>query len=495
VLGYNWLIDHVGIHGQRRLTEALNKGSLVQQKEYPMESSSKSRLELEERERELERGFFPRNLLLLGLSSWSSKPLGNCRDVVPIASMSGSAWYCDRGYVTFLKTTYPLSPSGLMDGDMGRHTHCRLLVSKASQGMSPSQLRGLKARAPEPFPLFRASPFPLSFSRLSELPSILGCLPRVEAAVLRRVTLRSCRGRVRAVRDIPYVAFLKATGPMSPSQSRHLTELLWLVWDAEDSLEFYPAQASQSFFSLPRSLRPRNHLERSGPCGGHDEQLYGVSDREYFPYRVSFSFASALPFVGESSQQRQGARRAEETGRRSQARQLVEQQDESEMPAQGQVQEEVSADESVAQPQGAQAAAAEAAAAGGQQQEYHPQTQQYADWFPMAEQFFRVMYQGAWQPGQAAVGVQFPAPPPAVPEQQQVEPEVEQPERQQRSGTGSTRAWRRRTAVTEDRTTLLERFLHLRPPMFHGEYDPDKAESWTHELERIFETMECAEED
>ncbi|MQL68815.1 hypothetical protein Taro_001094 [Colocasia esculenta] len=55
-----------------------------------------------------------------------------------------------------------------------------------------------------------------------------------------------------------------------------LAELSWLVWDAEDSLEFYPAQASQSFFSLPRSLRPQNR---------------------------------------ESSQQRQGARRAEETGR------------------------------------------------------------------------------------------------------------------------------------------------------------------------------------
>ncbi|MQL85775.1 hypothetical protein Taro_018293 [Colocasia esculenta] len=30
--------------------------------------------------------------------------------------------------------------------------------------------------------------------------AVSGCLPRVEAAVLRRVTLRSCRGRVRAVR-------------------------------------------------------------------------------------------------------------------------------------------------------------------------------------------------------------------------------------------------------------------------------------------------------
>ncbi|MQL88832.1 hypothetical protein Taro_021405, partial [Colocasia esculenta] len=51
------------------------------------------------------------------------------------------------------------------------------------------------------------------------------------------------------------------------------------------------------------------------PCGGHDEQSYGVSDRAHFPYRATCSFASALPFVGETSQQRQGARRAEETGR------------------------------------------------------------------------------------------------------------------------------------------------------------------------------------
>ncbi|MQL88602.1 hypothetical protein Taro_021163, partial [Colocasia esculenta] len=43
VLGYNRLVDHVGIHGQWRLTEALNKDSLVRQKEYPTESSSKSR--------------------------------------------------------------------------------------------------------------------------------------------------------------------------------------------------------------------------------------------------------------------------------------------------------------------------------------------------------------------------------------------------------------------------------------------------------------------
>ncbi|MQL94511.1 hypothetical protein Taro_027161 [Colocasia esculenta] len=40
---YNQLFDHVGIHGQRRLTEALNKDSLVRQKEYPTKSLSKSR--------------------------------------------------------------------------------------------------------------------------------------------------------------------------------------------------------------------------------------------------------------------------------------------------------------------------------------------------------------------------------------------------------------------------------------------------------------------
>ncbi|MQL88606.1 hypothetical protein Taro_021178 [Colocasia esculenta] len=99
------------------------------------------------------------------------------------------------------------------------------------------------------------------------------------------------------------------------------------------------------------------------------------------------------------------------------------------------------------------------------------------------------------QPGQAAAGGQFPVPSPAVPELQEVEPEVEQPVRQQRSGTGSTRSSQRRAAVSEARIALLERFLRLRPPMFHAEYDPDKAESLTHELERIFETMECAEED
>ncbi|MQL84541.1 hypothetical protein Taro_017049 [Colocasia esculenta] len=41
--GYNRLIDHVGIHDQRRLTEALCKSSLVRRKEYPTESSPQAK--------------------------------------------------------------------------------------------------------------------------------------------------------------------------------------------------------------------------------------------------------------------------------------------------------------------------------------------------------------------------------------------------------------------------------------------------------------------
>ncbi|MQM09855.1 hypothetical protein Taro_042735 [Colocasia esculenta] len=139
---------------------------------------------------------------------------GDCRDVVPIASMSGSAWDCDKGRVAFVKMTYPPSPSCLMDGDM------------------------------------------------------------------------------------EYVAFLKVTWPMSPSIASPQT------------------QGYVAFLKMTYPLSPSGLMDGDmGPCGGHDEQSYGVSDREYFPYHVSFSFVSALPFVGESSQQRQGARRAEETGR------------------------------------------------------------------------------------------------------------------------------------------------------------------------------------
>ncbi|MQM09780.1 hypothetical protein Taro_042662 [Colocasia esculenta] len=168
-----------------------------------------------------------------------------------------------------------------------------------------------------------------------------------------------------------------------------LAELSWLVWDAEDSLEFYPAQASQSFFSLPRSSRSRNRLERSGVSllssgrarvgrrrrGGSRDACYSPSgspgsvggDRENRVLGMGRGWGSRVVTVGIrawSDRTCSGSKLQQ----RSQAMQLVEQQDESDMPAQGQVQEEVSVEESVAQPQGAQAAAAEAAAAGGQQQ-------------------------------------------------------------------------------------------------------------------------------
>ncbi|MQM09762.1 hypothetical protein Taro_042636 [Colocasia esculenta] len=43
IQGYNRLVDHVGIYDQRRLTEALCKGSLVRRKEYPTESSPQAK--------------------------------------------------------------------------------------------------------------------------------------------------------------------------------------------------------------------------------------------------------------------------------------------------------------------------------------------------------------------------------------------------------------------------------------------------------------------
>ncbi|MQL77698.1 hypothetical protein Taro_010109 [Colocasia esculenta] len=195
------------------------------------------------------------------------------------------------GYVAFLKAAWPMSPSHrvapdagvcrLLEGDTPtlafwfprRHKVCRLLSSV-----------GLKPGRPSPSPSLAPLLSPSLSLTLSELPAVLGCLPRVEAAVLWRVTLRSCRGRVRAVRCEEEMA--KPTRRPQRVRSSRGGDRAYVA------------------FSVQRQ-----------PCGGHNEQSYGVSDREYFPYRVSFSFASALPFVGDSSQQRQGARRAEETGR------------------------------------------------------------------------------------------------------------------------------------------------------------------------------------
>ncbi|MQM02530.1 hypothetical protein Taro_035291, partial [Colocasia esculenta] len=189
------------------------------------------------------------------LAPSSGSRQGDCRDVVPIASVSGSASYCDRGCVAFLNATYPMSPSGLMDCDGGCVAFLKatwpmspshrvapdawlcdrgyVAFLKATHPLSPSGSQcntrcvafsgsGLKARAPEPFPLLSRLSFPpLFLSPSRSFPAVLGCLPRVEVAVLRRVSLRSCRGRVRAVRRRHGLCRIeKVTAPLPPSQSR-----------------------------------------------------------------------------------------------------------------------------------------------------------------------------------------------------------------------------------------------------------------------------------
>ncbi|MQM15027.1 hypothetical protein Taro_047961 [Colocasia esculenta] len=140
------------------------------------------------------------------LTPSSGSRQGDCRDVVPTASVSGSIWDCDMGRhgLCRLPIASPQTQSDRRDkrplcqygsGGVGRHTHCRLLVPVATGWYVAFTRSGLKARAPEPFPLSRASPFPLSLSRPLGVPAFLGCLPRIEAAVLRRLSLRSCRGR------------------------------------------------------------------------------------------------------------------------------------------------------------------------------------------------------------------------------------------------------------------------------------------------------------
>ncbi|AET02961.1 hypothetical protein MTR_8g059490 [Medicago truncatula] len=39
---------------------------------------------------------------------------------------------------------------------------------------------------------------------------------------------------------------------------------------------------------------------------------------------------------------------------------------------------------------------------------------------------------------------------------------------------------------------MLETFLRNHPPAFKGMYDPDGAQSWLKEVERIFRVMQCS---
>jgi len=40
---------------------------------------------------------------------------------------------------------------------------------------------------------------------------------------------------------------------------------------------------------------------------------------------------------------------------------------------------------------------------------------------------------------------------------------------------------------------MLETFLRNHPPTFKGRYDPDGAQTWLKEVERIFRVMQCSD--
>jgi len=44
-----------------------------------------------------------------------------------------------------------------------------------------------------------------------------------------------------------------------------------------------------------------------------------------------------------------------------------------------------------------------------------------------------------------------------------------------------------------DRVRMQEAFLRNHPPTFKGRYDPDRAQTWLKEVERIFRVMQCNE--
>ncbi|MQL94303.1 hypothetical protein Taro_026955 [Colocasia esculenta] len=43
--------------------------------------------------------------------------------------------------------------------------------------------------------------------------------------------------------------------------------------------------------------------------------------------------------------------------------------------------------------------------------------------------------------------------------------------------------------------SIMERFKRMSPPSFKGERDPLLAESWLREIEKIFRTIRCADDD
>ncbi|MQL85698.1 hypothetical protein Taro_018224 [Colocasia esculenta] len=45
--------------------------------------------------------------------------------------------------------------------------------------------------------------------------------------------------------------------------------------------------------------------------------------------------------------------------------------------------------------------------------------------------------------------------------------------------------------LAEEPVMQVEKFLRLQPPTYSGEPNPDTAEHWVHEIERVFATMRC----
>src|SRR5262249_43815551 len=63
---------------------------------------------------------------------------------------------------------------------------------------------------------------------------------------------------------------------------------------------------------------------------------------------------------------------------------------------------------------------------------------------------------------------------------------------------GNAGAANQQRGVDPDRgygATIMERFRRMGPPSFKGESNPNVAESWIHETEKIFRAIRCPEED
>ena len=41
---------------------------------------------------------------------------------------------------------------------------------------------------------------------------------------------------------------------------------------------------------------------------------------------------------------------------------------------------------------------------------------------------------------------------------------------------------------------VMNDFLNMRPPLYRGDPDPNSAEEWIEELEKIFELLQCSEQ-